>query len=152
MKIRTDHLVAIVASIGWLAIAWVVVDYNLGLGSTTLRWPNPAHSTAAWTWDAREMTPTVLEAKSGQWLKVTLPRGFTAGTLNVKTVSSETVVVKAEPRVQQQGIATRSAGQNHQLSFHFSDLIARGKTFRFRLENPTTAPITIATISMVASR
>lgn len=152
MKIRLDYLVAVVSLAFWLTAGWVVIDYNLGLGSTTLRWPNPAHPTAAWSWDAKEATPTVLEPKSGQWLRVTLPRGFVDGTLQVQTKQSVILQLEAEPRVGQAEITSVSAGTIHRLSFRWTQLVARGRTFRFRLENPNEAAVIISHVTLQTTR
>lgn len=152
MKLRFDHILAVSTLVFWGAVAWVVIDYNLGFGVTTLKWPHPLHSTAAWTWDAREATPTTLVPKSGQWLRVTLPRGFLAGTLVVRTKQPSDFILRAEPKDSQHDIAQASQGGTHSLSFVWADLVARGKTYRFRLENPTDRAITIETISLKVTR
>lgn len=136
----------------WAAVAWAVVDYNLGFGNTTLRWRNPAHATPVWTWDAVEVTPTTLEPMSGQWMRVTLPRGFKTATLEVRTVDPSNLVLRAEARDRDVTIAQAGGGSTHTLSFVWSSLVARGKTFRFRVENTTAVPVRIQSIQIITTR
>ncbi len=136
----------------WLVVGVVVLDYNLGWGTTTLRWPNPVAPTAVWTWDAAETTPTILEPAAGQWMRVTLPRGFKTATLEVRTVDPSDLVLRAEARERKTTIAQASGGSTHIVSFSWASLVARGTTFRFRIENPTDRTAEISSVQLITVR
>lgn len=152
MKFPIDKIYFAVALLFWLGVGFIVLDHNLGWGTTILRWPNPAAPTAMWSWDATEQTPTIVEPRSGQWMRVTLPRGFQTATLEVRTVDPTGLVLRAEARNSQKDIAQASEGSTHWLSFSWADLVARGKTFRFRVENPTDQSAEISSIRLITTR
>ncbi len=152
MKLPFDKALLLVTLVFWGVMAWLVADYNLGLGQTTLRWPNPAHPTAAWHWDAAEATPTIIEPRTGQWLRVTLPRGFVSGTLTVNTNELAELTLKAEQQVSRPVIIQASQGRTHHLPLAFTNLAARGKTFRFRVENPSSSVVEISSIKLTTVR
>lgn len=152
MKIPADKLYFAVVILFWFGVGLIVLDHNLGWGTTTLRWPNPVAPTAMWSWDAAEVTPTKIEPRSGQWMRVTLPRGFNTATLEVLTVDPSELVLRAEARDRQTTIAQASGGSIHTLSFSWSTLVARGKTFRFRVENPTDQTAIITSVRLITAR
>lgn len=152
MTISRDQVLLTAVLIFWAVTTWLVADYNFGFGSTTMRWPNPAHPAAAWHWDVAETTPTVIEPQTGQWLRVTLPRGFISGTLEVRTVSSTDLVLRAEQRDSQPDLAQVGDDAIHSLSFRWSELVARGRTFRFRVANPTDDAMTVASMKLILKR
>lgn len=152
MKLPIDKILLAVTLVFWLVVGLVVLDYNLGWGTTTLRWPNPAAPTAIWSWDAAEATPTIIEPRSGQWMRVTLPRGFATATLEVRTVDSSQLVLRAESRDGQVTIAQANDGTSHALSFSWASLVARGKTFRFRVENTANQAAEISSVRLITTR
>ena len=139
-------------AIFWVVVAWIVVDYNLGLGTTTFRWRNPAHATPVWTWDAAEVTPTILEPAAGQWMRVTLPRGFSRATATVRTKTLAQLTIRGETPVGQPEKVQTTSGRVHTLNFSWSELVARGKTFRFRVENSSSEPVVIQTVEIITTR
>lgn len=141
------------AVIWWILVAYVVVDYNLGLGTTTLRWTHPARATAAYHWDGQVIKPQELQPGDGRWFRVLLPRGMTQGKLVMQTTTPAEVNIRAETRPGVQGIVQASSGASHEVSFAWLDLVARGHSFRFRVENPSAGQaLTIRSVVITTRR